>query len=154
MIIDNSYGGLSLRGPPIQSLTEGGPRRLGPPYGYDPTDFPTLVIQVAVDDFAAGPRAQGPESAALRAVRGNTMDEMHGAVGEEEVDSARMIAGEIVQPSVGVGGNVDPIVMDQDECLSGTRGIRPDIGLAGPTDGPVGRASPNAIGLHPSAVAQ
>src|SRR5439155_16583808 len=104
---------------------------------HEPTlhECSPLVIQAPVDDFAAGARTQRPKSAALRAVRGNTMDEMHGAVGEEEVDSARMIAGEIVQPSVGVGGNVDPIVMDQDEGLSGTRGIRPDIGLAGPTDG-------------------
>src|SRR5207245_3025833 len=126
------------------------PRKYGTQKFFIISESESLVIQVAVDDFATGARTQGPKSAALRAVRGNTMDEMHGAVGEEEVDSARMIAGEIVQPSVGVGGNVDPIVMDQDEGLSGTRGIRPDIGLAGPTDDPVGRASPNAIGLHPS----
>src|SRR5712692_1965493 len=65
-----------------------------------------------------------------------------------------MIAGEIIQSPVSVRGDVDPVVVDQDEGLSRPGGIGPDVGFAGLTNAAIGRAGPDAVGLDPGAIAE
>src|SRR5262245_17676615 len=111
------------------------------------------IIQ-SINRVARGPRAQGPKSPAFRAVVRNAPQEMDRSIGEEEIDSSRMIAGKIVQAAVGVRGDIDPVIVCQDESLRWAGGVGPNVRGSRSANGAIGRAGPDAIRLRPGPVAE
>src|SRR5205823_7696592 len=111
---------------------------------------PRLVVQ-APNDFAAGARAEGPEGPPLRAVAGDAADEMRRAVGEEQVDAAGVVTGEVVEAAVGVGLDVNPVVVHENQARGRGRGRPPRVARPGPDHDAARGAGPDAQGVRPGA---
>jgi hypothetical protein len=74
-----------------------------------------LLIVEPLDHFATGSRTHCPKTAPLLSVARDTADEVDRAVGKQQIHASRMVAGEIIEAAIGVGADVNPVVVYQDQ---------------------------------------
>src|SRR5262245_11934064 len=112
-----------------------------------------MSILNSFDHLAAGTSAERPKGAPFLAVAGDAAKEMNRAVGKEKIHPSGMQTGEIIEPAIGIGRDVNPVVVGKNKHRRGSGGPRPYIAVAGTRYTAGYDARPNPSGLSPGAVA-